>query len=562
MQDLSENKDKACPVSKVQPVKASHMEEKENRPAPAFNPFDPERQLPAIQPAPHNATPANVRPPATLAQVQKRPPVHVPTTAPAPVLDPLISLDNLAERLYKAMDGPGTDEEQVYLALQQVRGNASAIQQLKVAYQRKYNVELEEDLRDDLEDEELAYAQTLLMSGQGSSGRLAPGGSPHVAAAMRIHHILSEKGFAPEELYAVLDPYNRDLIAVHELVAAYRKLTSRDLREELRERLHSGSHLDLVMHMMGGAAMRANVEQKVLDEAQAQLLMDDLARLKFVTDTDTLAPVPFHYPKDGCHLRAHLMAQRMTELGYASEKQFAISSEQDQLNLMTPYAGESAEHVPQDKITWWFHVAPVIRVRAANGAIESRVLDPALADKPLRPSEWTALQSKQPFVVKDEDEILNVLAGKVESHPAKPREAAEGQLPRENYLFQADRDAITPGNLRVLLSPEQAQAEMDRNRAGLSQYAIAAGAHELAKAITEELKQPIPQASRLIALLRARPYVQRKAFVDGIPDQSGLAMPLPKEVVVMYGYKNWMQQLQGKFNAMEIKAIASAVYQR
>jgi hypothetical protein len=68
--------------------------------------------------------------------------------------------------------------------------------------------------------------------------------------------------------------------------------------------------------------------------------------------------IPFQYVRDGCYARAHKMRQIITELyGYCCEKVFSFA---------IPYPNRLA--VKANKwsgccVTWWYHVAPLVRVR-------------------------------------------------------------------------------------------------------------------------------------------------------------------------------------------------------
>ena len=234
---------------------------------------------------------------------------------------------NLAERIHTAIEGLGTDEEAVYLALQQCQRDATAISRLEGEYLRRYNVTLEADIRDDFSGEELEYALQLMNRGAAGAaqavGTLPSGPAEMEAAARRLRSAVEGFGTDEEAIYATLLPFNRDMRALRELMDAYERLYSENLRERVIDEM-SGSELDYALYLLGGAAIRAQPEITEVTEAQAAQLFQQLAQLTFWTNVDTQAPVPFHYPPDGCYARAHLMAERLTELGYASDKVFAI----------------------------------------------------------------------------------------------------------------------------------------------------------------------------------------------------------------------------------------------
>ena len=78
------------------------------------------------------------------------------------------------------------------------------------------------------------------------------------------------------------------------------------------------------------------------------------------------------------------MAERLTELGYASDKVFAISTAQGGLHVPTDYAGDMpVGQQTTPGVGWWYHVAPVIHVRDAQGNVREMVIDPSLASGPI-----------------------------------------------------------------------------------------------------------------------------------------------------------------------------------
>jgi hypothetical protein len=100
--------------------------------------------------------------------------------------------------------------------------------------------------------------------------------------------------------------------------------------------------------------------------------------------------IPFQYVIDGCYARAHKMRWIITnKYKYCCEKVFS-------------FANQNADHlaVKADKwggccIGWWYHVAPLIRVKVAFGKISftlAYVIDPSMFDKPVLLSTWLAAQ--------------------------------------------------------------------------------------------------------------------------------------------------------------------------
>jgi hypothetical protein len=95
--------------------------------------------------------------------------------------------------------------------------------------------------------------------------------------------------------------------------------------------------------------------------------------------------ITFLYPRNGCWIRAHLMAYKMR--GYSPpedpEKLFIEGS-------LDPYAPND----PDCGLTWgWgWHIAPTLMVSMPGGN-EKRVIDPSLASGPVSEAEWTSLNN-------------------------------------------------------------------------------------------------------------------------------------------------------------------------
>ncbi|MDQ3800965.1 MAG: protein-glutamine glutaminase family protein [Acidobacteriota bacterium] len=100
--------------------------------------------------------------------------------------------------------------------------------------------------------------------------------------------------------------------------------------------------------------------------------------------------IPFQYVIDGCYARAHKMRWIITnKYKYCCEKVFS-------------FANQNSDHlaVKADKwggccIGWWYHVAPLIRVKVKLIGFSftlAYVIDPSMFDKPVLLSTWLAAQ--------------------------------------------------------------------------------------------------------------------------------------------------------------------------
>ena len=105
--------------------------------------------------------------------------------------------------------------------------------------------------------------------------------------------------------------------------------------------------------------------------------------------------IPFQYVRDGCYARAHKMRRIITkEYGYCCEKVFSFANQNnDRLGVTADKWGGCC-------VTWWYHVAPLVRVRfkwAKLGKFKltlAMVIDPSMFDQPVLLNVWLAAQEK------------------------------------------------------------------------------------------------------------------------------------------------------------------------
>ncbi len=167
--------------------------------------------------------------------------------APAPSLD----YKGLAKQIFKAIDGPGTDEEAVYRALEQLRRNPDAIAELKKTYQQEHKLDLIADIRGDFSEGELEYALQLLSGGSPQALERIDQGTPHhflglTAAVERIWAAVDIAGTEEEAIYAVLLPFGRH---TQMLELAFEGRYQENLRDRLDSEL-SGSEFDHAFELL------------------------------------------------------------------------------------------------------------------------------------------------------------------------------------------------------------------------------------------------------------------------------------------------------------------------
>lgn len=100
--------------------------------------------------------------------------------------------------------------------------------------------------------------------------------------------------------------------------------------------------------------------------------------------------IPFQYVIDGCYARAHKMRWIIEKkFGYCSEKVFSFA------NVGNHRLAVKANKWGGCCVQWWFHVTPLIRVKATVGKFTltmAYVIDPGMFDQPVLLSTWLNAQ--------------------------------------------------------------------------------------------------------------------------------------------------------------------------
>jgi hypothetical protein len=99
--------------------------------------------------------------------------------------------------------------------------------------------------------------------------------------------------------------------------------------------------------------------------------------------------IPFQYVRDGCYARAHKMRWIITKkYHYCCEKVFSFAVYgNDTLAVQANKWGGCC-------VTWWYHVAPLVRMRLGPFVL-LLVIDPGMFDKPVLLSTWLAAQQNK-----------------------------------------------------------------------------------------------------------------------------------------------------------------------
>lgn len=99
--------------------------------------------------------------------------------------------------------------------------------------------------------------------------------------------------------------------------------------------------------------------------------------------------IPFQYVRDGCYARAHKMRWIITtKYRYCCEKVFSFGLFPDTLAVQASKWGGCC-------VEWWYHVAPLVRVRLGGFGALLMVIDPGMFDKPVLLTSWLAAQENK-----------------------------------------------------------------------------------------------------------------------------------------------------------------------
>jgi hypothetical protein len=100
--------------------------------------------------------------------------------------------------------------------------------------------------------------------------------------------------------------------------------------------------------------------------------------------------IPWNYPNDCCYNRAHVMARELHAVGVDVGKVWNYAPSPnigDFLRVATP-------NDPKGYVEWGYHVAPTVPVTDPRGQIHRMVIDPSIANTPITPDQWKALQGQ------------------------------------------------------------------------------------------------------------------------------------------------------------------------
>ncbi|MEM6687064.1 MAG: DUF4157 domain-containing protein [Bacteroidota bacterium] len=139
-----------------------------------------------------------------------------------------INYNTVAKDIYDAIDGPGTDEEKVYMALSKMRRNPAAINQLKSVYKKNHKRSLVNDIEGDFSGDELAHVQSLLATGETVDTRKEKTIN-YSSIAEKIHNAIDGPGTDEEAVYAGLLQLDNNPVLIDKLKKEYKSKYKVDL---------------------------------------------------------------------------------------------------------------------------------------------------------------------------------------------------------------------------------------------------------------------------------------------------------------------------------------------
>jgi len=130
--------------------------------------------------------------------------------------------------------------------------------------------------------------------------------------------------------------------------------------------------IDAYKYSLKNKATQNDTSDKAISIEEAKKLFDEARAME---------EIAWNYGNDGCYARAHLMAKKFEEKGIYTEKAWV--------------KGNLEYQAPDAKISWNFHVAPVVLVKQADGKIGRYVIDPSVSSQPIPAEKWATNLAKQ-----------------------------------------------------------------------------------------------------------------------------------------------------------------------
>ena len=165
-------------------------------------------------------------------------------------------IEAVVKEMHAAVEGWGTDEEGVYMALQKLKRNPEDIKKANDSYKKKYGKSLEKEIRDEMSGSEMNYALELInITGNDALIKKLPDTEEeYKSTAKRLANAMPHRIFGwgtdEETIFAILLPFDRSIEKLKALKLAYREVTNgRVIREDLRYEM-SGSELSYALFLV------------------------------------------------------------------------------------------------------------------------------------------------------------------------------------------------------------------------------------------------------------------------------------------------------------------------
>ena len=128
------------------------------------------------------------------------------------------------------------------------------------------------------------------------------------------------------------------------------------------------------------------IDDPPVDPDRARDLFNQMNARSCDPCTPTEPCIPFKYPSNGCHARAHEMCRLMIEQGEDPGKVWLYRSVHRPLRVVT-------SNDPDCEVTWRYHVAPTLDVLISPGTVVKWVIDPSMFNGPVTVEEWINAQN-------------------------------------------------------------------------------------------------------------------------------------------------------------------------
>lgn len=202
----------------------------------------------------------------------------------------------LAEQMHKAMAGPGTDEEAIYVGLQKLEKDKVAVGKLKKAYKDKYKQDLEAEIRTEISGSKLGLALELMGIKDDPKKADMIGKPPatddeYKAAAQKLNAAMKGKAIDKEAIYAALIPFNRVAAKLKKLADTYQNelkggLTGKGLEQDIKDKM-GGDERAYALYLLNAPPPAAAASTATVGAAGAEAHKGEIAGGKVSTHTGT-----------------------------------------------------------------------------------------------------------------------------------------------------------------------------------------------------------------------------------------------------------------------------------